>query len=181
MRQFMGTFYSMDSSSISSLCRDCSGIPEANQRLFRSGSGSALSVSDFRDELLQISEEQGKGSRERVYSHVSSIWNRCHTSEEIYFSSSSSLSCPLSHAHAAQSRIWIWREAPSEGARPPLHRRRASRLLSVPLSPSPATPLLYRLSASSLFRLSHRSRRLLQLRPLHACRFSARSKRTGHS
>ena len=79
MCQFMSAFYSMDLNAVSTLCRDCSGIPEANQRLFRSGSGPALSVSDFRDELLQISEEQGKGSRERVYSHVSSIWNRCHT------------------------------------------------------------------------------------------------------
>ena len=91
MKQFMSSYYQLDNSTISRMCIDANGIPEANRDLFSQrhapSSVGSLSVSDFRTKLLEISEEQGKGSRERVFNHVASLWNQLSSPEEVYFSS----------------------------------------------------------------------------------------------
>ena len=92
MKQFMSNYYQLDNSTISRKCIDSNGIPEANRDLFSQRPSRSnrvpLSVSDFRTKLLEISEEQGKGSRERVYHHVTSLWNQLSSPDEVYFSSS---------------------------------------------------------------------------------------------
>ena len=86
----MSLHYSMDYSQISSLCIEKKGIPEANRDLFRvdqTPTTSPITVSEFRELLLHISQERGKGSRDRIYNHITSLWKRCTTPQEIYFSS----------------------------------------------------------------------------------------------
>lgn len=92
MKQFVSTYYNLDSSTVSQMCIQSRGIPEANRDLFSQRqshpSTTPFSVSDFRIKLLEISEEQGKGSRERVYRHVASLWDQLSSPEEVYVSSS---------------------------------------------------------------------------------------------
>ena len=90
MKQFMSLHYSMDYAQISTLCVEKKGIPEANRDLFKMSQTQTMNpitVSEFRETLLRISQEKGKGSRDRIYNHITSLWKRCSTPQEIYFSS----------------------------------------------------------------------------------------------
>ena len=90
MKQFLSTYYSLEYSDVSSLCVEQKGIPEANRALFEKHPAQVtnpVTVSEFRDTLLQISQEKGKGSRDRIYNHIAALWKRCSSPQEVYFSS----------------------------------------------------------------------------------------------